>query len=197
MSRPASSRPSRRWLTSCQPPVRSGAAGAIGDPQLDSVERALRAELAAVDQALEQRHLRQSLRQSTALLSQAPAARPTFSPEGSVQAPAAARTARPAVELLPVQHSLQASARLAAVTPREQARSEASAGHARAVEHAVQPCNLSIVRAVTTATGTGCKDVVAPHASAALPAGACWTSRAHRVLVLESSCILQLWGSRT
>ena len=48
-----------------------------------------------------------------------------------------------------------------------------------------------------TATGTGCKDIIAAHGATALPAGACWTTRGHRVLRLESSAILQLWGRST
>lgn len=61
----------------------------------------------------------------------------------------------------------------------------------------IPPSDMSIVRTVTTATGTGCKDVLAAHATVLLPPGACWTSRGHRVLHLESSCILQLYGRTT
>lgn len=50
----------------------------------------------------------------------------------------------------------------------------------------------SIVKGVVTATGKGCRDVLAPDAATLPPRGACWTTRGHRVLQLESSCLLQL-----
>lgn len=162
----------------------------IGDPGLDAAEQALQAELAATDRQLE-RLLRQSQQRRM----------PT--PEPAL--PAATRAAVvPAVVLgVPAAAVLSpASVQQAARQPSPELQVEA-AGPEPAVElqqeqveqqSAIPPQDQSIVRSVVTATGTGCKDIIAQHTGAVLPPGACWTSRGHRTLRLESSAILQLWG---
>jgi hypothetical protein len=150
---------------------------AIGDPGLDEEEQQLQAELALYDQQLERIHEQKSQRRSatpdqragTPGVSSGPAA----ADQQQVQVQAQAEQEPDAVQLDP--------------EPQPEAAEEAG----------IPAAELSIVRAVTTATGTGCKDIIAPHGAAALPAGACWTTRGHRVLRLESSAILQLWGRST
>lgn len=52
------------------------------------------------------------------------------------------------------------------------------------------------VRRVITATGQGCKDVLAAGTSAPPPRGALWKTRAHKTARTESSCMLQLREGR-
>ena len=150
---------------------------AIGDPGLDDEEQQLQAELAQYDQQLSRLHEQQTQRRSVTPEGWAAAlGAPSGSAAAAAQQPAAANQQRQAEQQQVQQPDLQPVAVEADTIP---------------------AAELSIVRAVTTATGTGCKDILAAHGAAALPAGACWTTRGHRVLRLESSAILQLWGRST
>lgn len=164
----------------------------IGDPGLDSEEAALQAELAAVEQRLENLHLQQAQRRSA---TPEPEPRPPSSaaaPLGVVPAPAAALT--PATV---VQTSWATAPAASQPQPSPQPEPQLAAlPEPHPQEPVVPPQDQSIVRSVVTATGTGCRDIIAAHVATALPHSACWTTRGHRVLYLESSCILQLWGRR-
>lgn len=55
----------------------------------------------------------------------------------------------------------------------------------------------SIVKGVITATGQGCRDVIAAGNTTFRPGSAsapCWTTRPHKAAFAESSCMLQLMG---
>lgn len=175
---------------------RSVLSSVIGDPELDSEEQALQAELATYDQRLEQLHEEHSQRRAATPTLGAPPSTPGMSGVVSQQpaaGPAAEQAATP--QHPPPQEQQEEHQVLQQDRLLEQEREETQLPDPAAPT--IPPSELSIVRCVTTATGTGCKDVIAPHSSAAPSAGACWTSRGHRVLLLESSCILQLWGRHT
>ena len=167
----------------------------IGEPGLDAAEQALEAELAATDQRLE-RLLRQSQQRRMPTPEPAPAAaiRAAVAPAVVLGVPAAA-VLSPASVLQPAarQPSPQPLEQ-AAVAPGLAAAPQAVQPQPQGEEPAIPLQDQSIVRSVVTSTGTGCKDIIAPHTAAVLPPGACWTSRGHRTLRLESAAILQLWG---
>ena len=50
----------------------------------------------------------------------------------------------------------------------------------------------SIVRSIITATGQGCKDILAAGTAVGVSKNACWTTRAHKTAHLESSATLML-----
>ena len=151
---------------------------AIGDPGLDEEEQQLQAELALYDQQLERIHEQQAQRRSA-------------TPEQRAVTPGVSSGPAAVAQQQQVQQQAQAEQQPQPAQPDPEPQPEA-AGAA-----AIPAAELSIVRAVTTATGTGCKDIIAAHGAAVLPAGACWTTRGHRVLRLESSAILQLWARST
>lgn len=164
----------------------------IGDPGLDAAEQALQAELAATDRQLE-RVLRQSQQRRVPTPEPAPpaATRAAVVPAVVLGVPAAAVLSPPSV-LQPAvrQPSPEPQAQLAAALVPPAPEQQEQHGH----QAAIPPQDQSIVRSVVTATGTGCKDIIASHTGDVLPPSACWTSRGHRTLRLESSAILQLWG---
>ena len=155
---------------------------AIGDPGLDVEEQQLQAELALYDQQLERLHEQKSQRRSATPDQRAVTPGVSSGPAAATQQPSAADQQQGQVQV-------QAEQQPRAAQPEPQPEAAEAA--------AIPAAELSIVRAVTTATGTGCKDIIAAHGATALPAGACWTTRGHRVLRLESSAILQLWGRST
>lgn len=160
-------------------------ASTIGDPTLDDAEAALQAELALADRRLEVLQSQQLHRRSVT-----PEAEP-LPAGGAPMACALTPPMQPAAQHLEASPPQQAQQlqQLAAVDdllPPEPAQEAPP----------IPPDEQSIVRSVTAATGTGCRDVMAAHTGAGLPHGTCWTTRGHRVLHLESSCILQLWGRR-
>lgn len=182
---------------------------AIGDPVLDSEEAALQAELQALDL-----NLRASYRRSpTPVAAAAPLqpaagamlASPAASPTAvgtvvlGVPAPLAAVSPVPVSPMVAAAEAEPSAAGSQAPAPAQlspqpepQPAAQVPVPHTQEQEAALQ--DQSIVRTVVTATGTGCRDIVAAHTAAPLAHGACWTTRGHRVLHLESSCILQLWG---
>lgn len=162
----------------------------IGDPGLDAAEQALQAELAATDRQLE-RLLRQSQQRRLPTPEPAPPAATRAAVAPGVVLGLPADLLSPASVLQPAarQPSLEPHAVAAGPGPAPELQQEQ-----QAPESDIPLQDQSIVRSVVTATGTGCKDIIALHNGAALPPGACWTSRGHRTLRLESSAILQLWG---
>lgn len=180
-------------LPSAHPACSMSSSTVIGDPGLDGAEQALQQELQLYDQQLQRLHQRCS---ATPELS-------ALAPTLVLGVPAASRLSSASV----MRSGSAGSGRTSATAVRQlspplEQQAAVGATHGSADAHeAAQPAvpqqDQSIVRSVVTATGTGCKDVIAVHAGAALPPGACWTSRGHRVLQLESSCILNLWGRRT
>ncbi|PSC70721.1 hypothetical protein C2E20_5829 [Micractinium conductrix] len=162
-------------------PAPSLISSTIGDPGLDDAEAELQAELAMADRRLET--LQQQVQRRSA------------TPEPGAAASVGAREV-PWVAA-PPQHARQHAAPQATPSAAPAPQQEQLGPPPAASPPPIPPSDMSIVRTVTTATGTGCKDVLAAHATVLLPPGACWTSRGHRVLHLESSCILQLYGRTT
>lgn len=162
----------------------------IGDPGLDAAEQALQAELAATDRQLE-RLLRQSQQRRLPTPEPAPpaATRAAVAPGVVLGVPADLLSPASVMQPAARQPSLEPQAVAAGPAPAPEPQQEQ-----QAPESDILPQDQSIVRSIVTATGTGCKDIIALHTGAVLPPGACWTSRGHRTLRLESSAILQLWG---
>lgn len=197
-------------------PTCSAVSVEIGDAGLDSAEAALQQELAQADQRLELLQQQQSRRRSatpdlgpsptsTALSARAHAlplqhgaTPPVVQPAN--QHPQPVQLGPVAAEPQQQQQHQELEQQQQGQQPQQQQLDDlvpSPSPSQRPETPYVPPSDQSIVRSIVTATGTGCKDVIAAHAAATLAAGACWTTRGHRVLHQESSCILQLCGRST
>ncbi|KAI3430710.1 hypothetical protein D9Q98_005298 [Chlorella vulgaris] len=177
--------------------------GVIGQQAawMDEEEQALQAELVAADQRL----MRLSMHQQQRLAATPMQATSSASPSAlfsavSVQQASSSQPLTPGQMLTPQSRQEQGQQQEQGQEQElsqqgrlfEQEQQQAAAQADEPGTPAIPSSDLSLVRSVTTATGTGCKGVIAPHVAATLAPGACWTSRGHRSLLMESYCILQL-----
>jgi hypothetical protein len=173
--------------------------GVIGQQAawMDEEEQALQAELVAADQRLMRLSMHQQQRRAATPMQATSSASPSalFSAV-SVQQASSSQPLTPGQMLTPQsrqeQGQQQEQGQEQELSQQGRLSQQAAAQADEPGTPAIPSSDLSLVRSVTTATGTGCKGVIAPHAAATLAPGACWTSRGHRSLLMESYCILQL-----